>query len=77
MSVISVLIVSYVKALVGASNQEKALVGAFSVIVVKTGCGTDGSICGTMQDASNYWAEAGLVAAIIYKLQDSLPRGSH
>ena len=31
---------------VGAFNQEKALVGAFSVIV-KTGCGTDGSICGT------------------------------
>ena len=36
------------KALVGAFNQEKALVGAFSVIV-KTGCGTDGSICGTTQ----------------------------
>ena len=35
-----------VKALVGAFNQEKALVGAFSVIV-KTGCGTDGSICCT------------------------------
>ena len=34
------------KALVGAFNQEKALVGAFSVIV-KTGCGTDGLICGT------------------------------
>ena len=34
------------KALVGAFNQEKALVGAFSVIV-KTGCGTNGSICGT------------------------------
>ena len=34
------------KALVGAFNQEKALVGAFSVIV-KTGFGTDGSICGT------------------------------
>ena len=34
------------KALVGAFNQEKALVGAFSVIV-KTGCGTDGSIYGT------------------------------
>ena len=34
------------KALVGAFNQEKALVGAFSVIV-KTGCSTDGSICGT------------------------------
>ena len=30
------------KALVGAFNQEKALVGAFSVIV-KTSCGTDGS----------------------------------
>ena len=38
------------KALVGAFNQEKALVGAFSVIV-ETGCGTDGSICGTSQDA--------------------------
>ena len=35
-----------VKALVGAFNQEKALVGAFSVIV-KTSCGTDGSIFGT------------------------------
>ena len=35
------------KALVGTFNQEKALVGAFSVIV-KTGCGTDGSICGTI-----------------------------
>ena len=31
-----------VKVLVGAFNQEKALVGAFSVIV-KTGCETDGS----------------------------------
>ena len=37
----------YVKALVGAFNQEKALVGAFSVIV-KTSCGTDGSICGSV-----------------------------
>ena len=35
------------KALVGAFNQEKALVGAFSVIV-KTGCGTDGSFCSKM-----------------------------
>ena len=35
------------KVLVGAFNQEKALVGAFSVIV-KTGCGTDRSICGTI-----------------------------
>ena len=31
---------SYRKVLVGAFNQEKALVGAFSVIV-KTGCGID------------------------------------
>ena len=36
----SVLIV---KALVGTFNQEKALVGAFTVIV-KTGCGTDGEL---------------------------------
>ena len=35
------------KALVGAFNQEKALVGAFSVIV-KTGCGTDGALHSTL-----------------------------
>ena len=35
-----------VKALVGAFNQEKALVGAFSVIL-KTGCGTDGALHST------------------------------
>ena len=35
------------KALVGAFNQEKALVGAFSVIV-KTGCGTDGALHSTI-----------------------------
>ena len=34
------------KALVGALNQEKALVGAFSVIV-KTGCGTDRALHST------------------------------
>ena len=34
------------KALVGALNQEKALVGAFSIIV-KTGCGTDGALHST------------------------------
>ena len=34
------------KALVGAFNQEKTLVGAFSMIV-KTGCGTDGSFYST------------------------------
>ena len=40
------------KALVGAFNQEKVLVGAFSVIV-KTGCGTDGSICGTSRSGEH------------------------
>ena len=34
------------KALVGAFNQEKALVGAFSVIV-KTSCGTDDALDST------------------------------
>ena len=37
------------KALVGAFNQEKALVGAFSVIV-KTDCGTDGALHSTNAD---------------------------
>ena len=37
------------KALVGAFNQEKALVGAFSVIV-KTGCGADGALHSTTMD---------------------------
>ena len=41
------------KALVGTFNQEKALVGAFSVIV-KTGCGTDGEIHSTTQDLLLY-----------------------
>ena len=35
-----------VKVLVGAFNQEKNLVGAFSVNV-KTGCGTDGALHST------------------------------
>ena len=35
-----------VKALVGAINQEKALVGAFTVIV-KTDCETDGALHST------------------------------
>ena len=43
------------KALVGAFNQEKALVGAFSVIV-KTDCETDGSFNSTTKDVK-YWAE--------------------
>ena len=40
------------KALVGAFNQEKALVGAFSVIV-KTGCGIDGSFYSTSSDVGS------------------------
>ena len=53
------------KALVGAFNQEKALVGAFSVIV-KTGCGSDGSFYSTNQHGENirgvdtgHWLVAG------------------
>ena len=42
-----------VKSLVGAFNQEKALVGAFSVIV-KTGCETDGSFYSTRLDLPNF-----------------------
>ena len=49
-------------ALVGAFNQEKALVGAFSKIVI-TGCGTDGSICGTSDkypfDPAKVWWKCG------------------
>ena len=37
---------------VGAFNQEKALVGAFSVIV-KTDCETDGSFYSTNQDTTD------------------------
>ena len=48
-----------VKALVGAFHQEKALVGAYSVIV-KTGCGTDGSICGTKGDPAERHLGSGL-----------------
>ena len=39
------------KVLVGAFNQEKALVGAFSVIV-KTDCEIDGSFYNTTQDTA-------------------------
>ena len=39
------------KAVVAAFNQEKALVGAFSVIV-KTGCGTNGSFYSTNLDGN-------------------------
>ena len=37
---------------VGAFNQEKALVGAFSVIV-KTNCATDGSFYSTINNSSS------------------------
>ena len=42
-----------VKALVGAFNQEKVLVGAFSVIV-KTDCETDGALHSTTPDPAEY-----------------------
>ena len=45
-----------VKALVGAFSQEKALVGASSVIV-KTGCGTDGSFYSTSSYPDVWLAE--------------------
>ena len=44
------------KALVGAFNQEKALVGAFSVIV-KPDCETDGALHSTSEDAMGSGAE--------------------
>ena len=40
------------KALVGAFNQEKAIVGAFSAIV-KSGCGTDGALHSTSYNAAH------------------------
>ena len=46
-----------VKMLVGAFNQEKALVGAFSMIV-KTGCGTDGALHSTSIYSMDIWARA-------------------
>ena len=47
------------KVVVAAFNQEKALVGAYSMIV-KTGCGTDGSICGTKGDPAERHLGSGL-----------------
>ena len=44
------------KALAGAFNEEKALVGAFSVIV-KTNCETDGSFYSTTADPTHGAAE--------------------
>ena len=42
------------------SQNKEALVGAFSVIV-KTGCGTDGSICGTRLNFTTAAAAAALI----------------
>ena len=64
------------KALVGAFNQEKALVGAISVIV-KTGCETDGSFYSTSyydgSQADNWfrawpwhWPRTGELRAVNY-----------
>ena len=47
------------KALVGAFNQEKTLVGAFSVIV-KTDCETDGTLHSTTLESSNLHSVPGL-----------------
>ena len=51
------------KTLVGAFNQEKALVGAFSAIV-KTGCGTDGALHST-----NFyrWGTCCIVSTLHYR----------
>ena len=53
-----------VKALVGAFNQEKALVGAFFVIV-KTGCGTDEALHSTNLDPGGVSAVRPAVVMII------------
>ena len=50
--------------LVGAFNQEKALVGREGPSNVKTGCGTDGLICGTSDD-SGVWEPGDQVDAIV------------
>ena len=50
------------KALVGTFNQEKALVGAFSVIV-KTGCGTDGALHSTIGRLATFQQQLGPVVA--------------
>ena len=66
------------KALVGAFNQEKALVGAFSVIV-KTDCGTDGALHSTttyiVQRRLAHHQAHGL-AAVPHQLDHVVPRGS-
>ena len=54
--------------LVGAFNQEKALVGAFSVIV-KTDCGTDGALPSTNVCNSEYYVLASQHIQFIVQIQ--------
>ena len=67
------------KALVGVFNQEKALVGAFSVIV-KTGCVTNGSFYSTTPglprpaDGRLRRGQGGLAQPVHLRLQ-TLPTG--
>ena len=58
------------KALVGDFNQEKALVGAFSVIV-KTDCGTDGALHSTTLILHGESLGAGSYKYFIYFMDDS------
>ena len=53
------------KAIVGAFNQENALVGAFFVIV-KTGCGNDGSFYSTTEYSSANTRQLCLVQGIYF-----------
>ena len=61
------------KALVGTFNQEKALVGAFSVIV-KTGCETNGALHSTKQDqyqgVRGMWGKRALVTSRVPKMRE-------
>ena len=59
------------KALVGAFNQEKALVGAFSVIV-KTGCGTDGALHSTTLNTFIALDHRYLLAAFLNSVIDTV-----
>ena len=62
------------KALVGAFNQEKALVGAFSVIV-ETYCETDGSSAALVWTRLAVWRELdGGGGGVAGDIKTSLPR---
>ena len=70
------------KALVGAFNQEEALVGGLFHDCT-TGCETDGSICGTRKEPHNNMAELPelcrisgflVILSILYCCSESLPK---